>query len=210
MQSHRFVPTVTPLTLALLGLATFHASAARPHGQYVPDTAHSISTSWGVVQQPTLPTQVCATLKAALMPVGGSLDTLDQNPAHSKRDTARLQAAIDHCPAGSAVHLVPGDAGESGLLTGPLTIKSGVTLWIDGGVTLFGSRNPLDYDNGLAPAHCDQRQDEVMQAAHPRRRYRKKRDRWCGQDRWTRRQHADCRAKRRHRQLVGSGLSQRH
>lgn len=102
-----------------------------------------------MIQQPALPTQVCATLKAALRPVGGSVDTLDQNPAQSKRDTARLQAAIDDCPAGSAVRLVRGDAGESGLLTGPLTIKSGVTLWIDRGVTLFGSRNPLDYDNGL-------------------------------------------------------------
>lgn len=47
MPSHRFVPTVAPLTLALLGLTTFDASAARPHGQDAPDTAHSISTSWG-------------------------------------------------------------------------------------------------------------------------------------------------------------------
>ncbi|WAT16126.1 glycoside hydrolase family 28 protein [Xanthomonas fragariae] len=149
MQSHSFISTVAPLTLVLLGLTTFQASAARPHGQDVPDTAHSISTSWGVIQQPALPTQVCATLKAALVPVGGSLDALDQDPSQSKRDTARLQAAIDDCPTGSAVRLVTGDAGQSGLLSGPLTLKSGVTLWIDRDVTLFGSRNPQDYDNGL-------------------------------------------------------------
>jgi len=149
MPSHRLVPTVAQLTLALLGVTTFHVSAGRPHGQDVPDTAHSISTSWGIIQEPTLPTRVCATLKATLTPVNGSVDTLDQNPAQSKPDTGRLQAAIDQCPADSAVRLVPGDAGESGLLTGPLTVKSGVTLWIDRGVTLFGSRNPLDYDNGL-------------------------------------------------------------
>ncbi|MEG8126186.1 glycoside hydrolase family 28 protein [Xanthomonas hortorum pv. gardneri] len=149
MQYPSAFPAVAPLTLALLGLSTFQAGAARPHEQDLPDTAHSISTSWGVIQQPTLPTQVCATLKAALVPVAGSLDTLDSDPAQSKRDTARLQAAIDDCPAGSAVRLVTGDAGESGVLSGPLTIKSGVTLWIDRGVTLFGSRNPRDYDNGL-------------------------------------------------------------
>ncbi|WAH66291.1 diffusible signal factor-reguated family 28 glycoside hydrolase [Xanthomonas hortorum] len=149
MQSHPPFPALAPLTLALLGLVTYEASAARPHTPDVADTAHSISTSWGVIQQPTLPTQVCATLKAALVPVAGSLDTLDSDPAQSKRDTARLQAAIDDCPAGSAVRLVTGDAGESGVLSGPLTIKSGVTLWIDRGVTLFGSRNPRDYDNGL-------------------------------------------------------------
>ncbi|PPT42426.1 polygalacturonase [Xanthomonas arboricola] len=149
MQSDCPFPALAPLTLALLGLTTFQASAARPHTADAPDTAHSISTSWGVIQQPTLPTQVCATLKAALTPVAGSLDALDADPAQSKRDTARLQAAIDDCPAGGAVRLVPGDAGESGFLSGPLTIKSKVTLWIDRGVTLFGSRNPQDYDNGL-------------------------------------------------------------
>ncbi|KOB14186.1 hypothetical protein AE925_19885 [Xanthomonas arboricola] len=108
------------MTLALLGLSTFQAGAARPHEQDLPDTAHSISTSWGVIQQPTLPTQVCATLKAALTPVAGSLDALDADPAQSKRDTARLQAAIDDCPAGSAVRLVPGDTGESGFLRAAL------------------------------------------------------------------------------------------
>ncbi|WP_082002556.1 glycoside hydrolase family 28 protein [Xanthomonas cannabis] len=142
-------PTRAPLTVALIGLISLQAGAAPPHAQADADSAHSISTSWGVIRQPTLPTRICSTLKAALVPVAGSLDALDQDPARSKRDTARLQAAIDDCPAGSAVHLVPGDSGESGLLTGPLTIKSGVTLWIDRNVTVFASRNPQDYDNGL-------------------------------------------------------------
>ena len=89
MQPHPRLPALAPLSLALLGLATFQASAARPHGLDVADTAHSISTSWGVVQQPALPSQVCTTLKAALVPVAGSLDALDQDPTQSKRDTAR-------------------------------------------------------------------------------------------------------------------------
>ncbi|MCC8539176.1 glycoside hydrolase family 28 protein [Xanthomonas axonopodis pv. poinsettiicola] len=149
MQPTPTFPTLALLSLALFGLTSFQASANGPSAQDMPDTAHSISTRWGVVQQPRLPRQVCATLKAALVPVAGSLDALDQDPSQSRRDTARLQAAIDDCPAGSAVHLVPGDAGQSGLLSGPLTLRSGVTLWLDRNVTLFASRNPQDYDNGL-------------------------------------------------------------
>jgi len=30
-------------------------------------------------------------------------------------------------------------------LSGPLTLKSGVTLWVDQGITLFASRSPVDY-----------------------------------------------------------------
>lgn len=45
--------------------------------------------------------------------------------------------------------LVAGNAGQSGFLSGPLTLKSGVLLWIDSGVTLFASRNPADFDNGV-------------------------------------------------------------
>jgi polygalacturonase len=87
-------------------------------------------------------------LAATLTPINGSLDTVDSNSTKSNPDAARIQAAIDACPAGQAVKLVKGVAGESGFLSGPLTITTGVTLWIDSGVTLFASRNPLDYDTG--------------------------------------------------------------
>ncbi|MFP4897542.1 polygalacturonase, partial [Paraburkholderia sp. EG304] len=61
---------------------------------------------------------------------------------------ARIQDAIDACPAGQAVKLVTGASGDTGFLSGPLRLKSGVSLWIDRGVTLFASRNPADFDNG--------------------------------------------------------------
>ncbi|MEJ8795031.1 glycoside hydrolase family 28 protein [Trinickia caryophylli] len=109
-----------------------------------------VTTQWGTVSEPAWPTVVCGTpLQAKLMPVDGSVDTLDADPANSQPDTARIQAAIDACPAGQAVKLTMGYAGESGFLSGPLQLKSGVTLWIDRGVTLFASRNPANYDNGV-------------------------------------------------------------
>jgi len=80
------------------------------------------------------------------------LDTVDSNPTTSQPDASRIQDAIEKCPVGQAVKLTKGASGESGFLSGPLKLKSGVTLWIDSGVTLFASRNPADYDNG--PGVC--------------------------------------------------------
>ncbi|WP_045737890.1 glycoside hydrolase family 28 protein [Xanthomonas sp. MUS 060] len=143
-------------SLSLLATISLHASAtslhdhARPQKfQHYSDEKTSIATSWGVIDEPTLPENVCTTLAATLQPINGSLDSIDADPTYSAPDTLRIQNAINDCPAGSAVKLATGDDGESGFLTGPLTLKSGVTLWIDGGVTLFASRNPQDYDTGV-------------------------------------------------------------
>ncbi|XAH21600.1 glycoside hydrolase family 28 protein [Xylophilus sp. GW821-FHT01B05] len=111
-------------------------------------SAASVTTQWGDVAEPTLPGTLCATLGASMAPVNGSIDRLDGNASDSAPDTRRIQGAIDACPAGQAVRLVQGAAGTTGFLSGPLALKSGVTLWIDKGVTLFASRNPADYDNG--------------------------------------------------------------
>jgi polygalacturonase len=60
-------------------------------------------------------------------------------------DTAALQAAIDGCAAGKAVRLVANGA-TSAFVSGALTLRAGVTLWIDAGVTLFSSRDPHDFE----------------------------------------------------------------
>lgn len=107
-----------------------------------------IELPWGKINEPSLPTQICSTLTAQLMSQQGSLDQTDPDPAHSQPDTARLQAALDHCPAGQAVHLVVANSGADAFLSGPLQLPSQVTLWLDKGVTLFASRSPADYDLG--------------------------------------------------------------
>ena len=111
------------------------------------------------------PTAVCATLAAGLTAVNGSLDAVDNNSTVSQPDAQRIQDAIDACPAGQAVKLVQGSSGEAGFLSGPLQLKSGVTLWIDSGVTLFGSRNPADYDNG--PGTCGTATSSDANACNP-------------------------------------------
>jgi polygalacturonase len=70
-------------------------------------------------------------------------------PSESNLDTATIQAALNGCGSGHAVKLTTG-GGHSAFITGPLTIPSGVSLWVDAGATLFGTRDPNVY--GSSPA----------------------------------------------------------
>jgi polygalacturonase len=54
-----------------------------------------------------------------------------------------------------AVRLVVNKAGVGdGFISGPLTLPSGVTLWIDKGVTLYGTRDAKAYSPALAGPYC--------------------------------------------------------
>ncbi|SPE40920.1 Endo-polygalacturonase/pectinesterase [Candidatus Sulfopaludibacter sp. SbA3] len=98
------------------------------------------------VTEPHIPPS-CTVLPARLAAPNGALAEADErNP-----DTARIQGAIDQCRAGQAVELQP-SGGKNIFLAGPLTLKAGVTLLVDGGAALFASRNPRDYD--LTPGSC--------------------------------------------------------
>ena len=99
-----------------------------------------------VVTEPVEPS-ACATLEAGLTAPGGLLSEADEG----RPDTARIQAAIDACPAGRAVRLTRSGAANV-FLSGPLRLKAGVTLVIDAYTALFGSRDPRDYD--ALPGSC--------------------------------------------------------
>jgi polygalacturonase len=86
------------------------------------------------VAEPAIP-PVCSALEAQL--------TTDID--ETRLDTKRIQEALDHCGAGRAVKLARSGRFNA-FLSGPLQLRSGVTLLVDGGTTLFGSRNPRDYD----------------------------------------------------------------
>nr|ANJ43652.1 glycoside hydrolase family 28 [Sipyloidea sipylus] len=60
-----------------------------------------------------------------------------------KDETSTIQKALTSCAKGKALHLASGT-----FLSGPLTIPSGVSLWVDSGVVLKASTNPNDYDEG--------------------------------------------------------------
>jgi polygalacturonase len=62
-------------------------------------------------------------------------------------DATRIQAAIDKCAPGLAVHLAASNE-KHDFVSGPLQLKSGVTLVVDVGTTLFASTDPLLFDRG--------------------------------------------------------------
>ncbi len=92
--------------------------------------------------EPVLP-PACATLTASFAIVAGT------PPGESSLDTARIQTALSGCAAGQAVRLTTSGA-SNGFMTGPLSLPSGVSLWVDGGVTLFGTRDPSVYGQATA------------------------------------------------------------
>jgi polygalacturonase len=112
-----------------------------------------------VVTEPEIPA-VCTKLDAALfVPAdvnGGKVRDEDE----AKLDTERIQKAMDACPAGQAVelagHAARGVSARNGFLSGPLELREGVTLLIDKGVTLYGSRDPKVYESAAAgePVKC--------------------------------------------------------
>lgn len=81
-----------------------------------------------IVLEPEMPKNVCTTLD----PIRDQSD-----------DQRRIQAAIDSCPAGDAVRLTRGSFNS-----GPLSMRSGVYLWLDPGAVLSASTNPAAYDRG--------------------------------------------------------------
>ncbi len=112
--------------LVLIGLHTGLADAANAQG----DRRH--------VSEPGLPTSICAELK----PVAG----LGDAPA-AGGDRQRIQDALTACRPGAAVRL-DADADGNRFVSGPLSIPSGVTLWIDKGATLAASTDATAYDRG--------------------------------------------------------------
>lgn len=93
------------------------------------------------VKEPTIPSS-CVQLSAQLRAMSDKVAEADE----SKLDTARIQSALDKCKPGMAVELKP-SSGNNAFLSGPLEMRTGVTLLIDEGVTLFGSRDAAVYES---------------------------------------------------------------
>lgn len=97
------------------------------------------------VTEPHIPA-ACATLDAAIAAHHGVLSAADEQ----KLDTARIQSAMDGCKAGGVVLRAHGR--KNVFLTGPLELRSNVTLVIAKNTVLAASRDPRLYD--LSPGGC--------------------------------------------------------
>ena len=93
------------------------------------------------VTEPVIP-GVCRTLTASLTASNRAFSSAAETNAP---DTARIQSALNACAGtGKAVELTA-SGGNGAFLSGPLTLGKGVTLLINTGTTLYGSRNPAAY-----------------------------------------------------------------
>jgi len=90
---------------------------------------------------------VCSTLTASLSISGG------EPSSETSFDTSRIQAALNACSAHHAVELMVSGTNNAFLIQ-PITIPSGYTLLVDGGVTVFASRNPADYQDSGSSQTC--------------------------------------------------------
>lgn len=107
------------------------------------------------VREPVIP-PACITLKAAFTASAANSGDIEARAVSAGSDktgldTARIQGALDHCDKGKAVELSSNGA-STAFLTGPLALRPGVTLLLDKGVILYGSRNPESY--ALSPGSC--------------------------------------------------------
>ncbi|WP_321801578.1 glycoside hydrolase family 28 protein [Caballeronia sp. J97] len=149
--------SITPTTPAT---ADQPASDTTPAGFQVGTTTYDPA----LPPEPTLPLAplICATLPATLTAQANGLLPDSADATDTAPDSARIQSALDACKNPSstglstnkAVRLVPGTNGANAFIAGALNLPSGVTLWIDKGVTLFASRDPRQYDKVRGTASC--------------------------------------------------------
>ncbi len=121
-----------PALLLLCSAAVFPARAQ--------DTRH--------VTEPRIPA-ACVTLEASIA-VGPGVGAISAKDERSL-DTDRIQRAIDNCAAGKAV-ILRAHGPKNVFLTGPIALRSGVTLVVDANTALVASRDPRIYD--LTPGSC--------------------------------------------------------
>ena len=98
------------------------------------------------VHQPTLP-PACKVLHASLRYEHDRLLA----PADAPLDSPAIQRAIDSCTSGHAVRLQTAGANNA-FLSGPLQLRTGVSLILDRGVHLVASIRPGDFD--IHPGSC--------------------------------------------------------
>jgi polygalacturonase len=126
------------------------------------------------VTEPKIPT-ACIILKATLTRASATSGEIearaDRAGSDALLDTARIQQALDRCDKGHAVELAPGDVATSSgpqstaFLSGPIALRPGVTLLIDKGVTLYGTRNPEFY--AVNPGSCGLVNDDSVSGCKP-------------------------------------------
>jgi polygalacturonase len=99
--------------------------------------------------EPTIPPPCATVLATKTVAIGAATADADE----TSLDTVAIQAALDACPAGQSLKLVA-DGTKNAFLVGTIQVRSGNTLWIDAGVTVYASRNPRNFDAKTGSGLC--------------------------------------------------------
>jgi polygalacturonase len=127
----------------LLAAVLFSASAVSAYAQDRRDVA-----------EPAFP-PTCVALQAPLRssergPIVGQ--TAAEQDAESASETTIILDALGHCKHGHAVELTLGlNKSDNAFLINPLILPEGVSLIIDGGVTVYASRDPENFQDPSTP-----------------------------------------------------------
>jgi len=143
------------------------SGASTPTVNPVVNTGFQVGTTTydpALPPEPVMPTdaQICATLPAKLTANADGLLPDSADAANTAPDTSAIQTALTGCTNAAStrlatnkvVHLTQGAGGENAFIAGALNLPSGVTLWIDKGVTLYASRDPRRFDKVSGTASC--------------------------------------------------------
>jgi polygalacturonase len=100
--------------------------------------------------EPTFP-KTCVVLQAPLRSFGDGpiigQTAMEQNK-ESETETEVLTEALEHCGPNQAVELTFGtDRSYDAFLLNPIVLPQGVSLIIDGGITVFATRDPRNYQD---------------------------------------------------------------
>jgi hypothetical protein len=107
------------------------------------------------VSEPVFP-KTCAVFHAPLRSTAdgpGVGPTAEEQDAESVAESARLVQDLGQCAPGEAVELaLASDSSYDAFLINPIAVPEHISLIIDGGVTVFGSRDPLNYQDPATPS----------------------------------------------------------
>ncbi|APA90033.1 endopolygalacturonase (plasmid) [Paraburkholderia sprentiae WSM5005] len=99
--------------------------------------------------------QVGAAIQAADAAAAASQTAAAVPNVNIKGASAQTLAASQYRATKFAVRLVVSSTGAgNAFITGPLTLPSGVTLWIDNGVTVYATRDVMAYSPNAAGPYC--------------------------------------------------------
>ena len=112
------------------------------------------------VQEPVFPA-TCAVVHAPLRSTGDGpwiAPEVATQDAESAAETKAIKDGLQQCaegPSGQALELALGrDSDYNAFLLDPVTLPEGVSLIIDGGVTVFASRDPRNFQDSTTTVPC--------------------------------------------------------